>query len=226
MRLILLGPPGAGKGTQAEILSKAFDIPHISTGDMFREAVANGTRLGLQAKGFMEAGQLVPDDVTIGIVRERLRKPDCRRGFLLDGFPRTVPQAEALDRILEDLNEHLDAVISIEVPEDKIVRRLSLRRVCGDCGTIYHLETKPPAPDGRCKVCGGEIYQRADDSEETVRKRLEVYRLQTEPLIRYYERKGLLRRVSGDSDIETVSKETFRILERLQNDSLEDRRSD
>lgn len=214
MRLILLGPPGAGKGTQAERLSKELEVPQISTGDMFREAVASGTSLGLQAKGFMDAGQLVPDDVTVGIVRERLSKPDCRKGFLLDGFPRTVPQAEALEEILNGLSEPLDAVISIEVPEGKIVRRLSQRRVCGDCGTIYHLETKPPAPNGRCSVCGGEIFQRADDSEETVRKRLEVYRLQTEPLIRYYEKKGLLRRVSGDNDIEAVSRETFRILGR------------
>lgn len=215
MRLILLGPPGAGKGTQAEKLSEAYAIPHISTGDMFREAVAEGTALGLQAKGFMEAGQLVPDEVTIGIVRERLHRPDCRKGFLLDGFPRTVPQAEALDEILSELSDGLDAVVSIEASEEKIVRRLSQRRVCGDCGTIYHMESKPPAPDGRCKACGGVIYQRADDSEETVRKRLEVYRLQTEPLIRYYERKGLLRRVSGDNDIETVSRETFKILERV-----------
>jgi adenylate kinase len=215
MRLILLGPPGAGKGTQAEKLSEAYGIPHISTGDMFREAVAEGTALGLQAKGFMESGQLVPDEVTIGIVRERLHRSDCRKGFLLDGFPRTVPQAEALDEILSELSEKLDAVINIEASEDKIVRRLSQRRVCGDCGTIYHMETKPPTPDGRCKVCGGEIYQRADDSEETVRKRLEVYRLQTEPLIRYYEKKGLLKRVSGDNDIETVSRETFKILERV-----------
>lgn len=215
MRLILLGPPGADKGTQAEKLSEAYGIPHISTGDMFREAVAEGTALGLQAKGFMESGQLVPDEVTIGIVRERLHRSDCRKGFLLDGFPRTVPQAEALDEILSELSEKLDAVINIEASEDKIVRRLSQRRVCGDCGTIYHMETKPPTPDGRCKVCGGEIYQRADDSEETVRKRLEVYRLQTEPLIRYYEKKGLLKRVSGDNDIETVSRETFKILERV-----------
>lgn len=213
--MILLGPPGAGKGTQAEKLSEAYGIPHISTGDMFREAVAEGTALGLQAKGFMESGQLVPDEVTIGIVRERLHRSDCRKGFLLDGFPRTVPQAEALDEILSELSEKLDAVINIEASEDKIVRRLSQRRVCGDCGTIYHMETKPPTPDGRCKVCGGEIYQRADDSEETVRKRLEVYRLQTEPLIRYYEKKGLLKRVSGDNDIETVSRETFKILERV-----------
>ncbi|HPZ54447.1 MAG TPA: adenylate kinase [Bacillota bacterium] len=215
MRLILLGPPGAGKGTQAERLSKELRIPHISTGDMFREAVASGSPLGLQAKGFMDAGQLVPDGVTVGIVRERLSRSDCRKGFLLDGFPRTVPQAEALEEILADLSESLDAVISIEVPEDVIVRRLSQRRVCGDCGTIYHLETKPPAPNGKCNVCGGDIFQRADDSEETVRKRLEVYRLQTEPLIRYYEKKGLLRRVSGDSDIETVFEETFRVLERV-----------
>lgn len=214
MRLILLGPPGAGKGTQAEKLSESFGIPHISTGDMFREAVAAGTSLGLQAKSFMDSGRLVPDEVTIGIVRERLQRCDCRKGFLLDGFPRTVPQAQALDEILGELSEELDAVVSIDVPEDKLVRRLSRRRVCRGCGTIYHLETKPPAPDGKCKVCGGELYQRDDDSEKTVRRRLEVYRLQTEPLIRYYEERGLLRQVSGDNDIETVNEDTLSILGR------------
>jgi adenylate kinase len=209
MRLILLGPPGAGKGTQAESLSDTLGIPHISTGDMFREAVAAGTPLGMEAKSYMDAGKLVPDEVTIGIVRERLNRPDARSGFVLDGFPRTVPQAEALDRILDDLSEKIDAVVCIDVPEEKLVRRLSQRRVCRDCGTIYHLESKPPGPDGRCTACGGELYQRDDDTEETVRRRLEVYRLQTEPLIRYYERRGLLRTVSGDQDIDSVNRDTL-----------------
>ncbi|NLU43201.1 MAG: adenylate kinase [Firmicutes bacterium] len=214
MRLILLGPPGAGKGTQAESLSATLGIPHISTGDMFREAVAAGTPLGREAKSYMDAGKLVPDEVTIGIVRERLDRPDARSGFVLDGFPRTVPQAEALDEILKDLSEKIDAVVCIDVPEDKLVRRLSRRRVCRGCGAIYHLETKPPGPDGRCTVCGGELYQRDDDTEETVRRRLEVYRLQTEPLIRYYEKRGLLRTVSGDKDIDSVNRDTLAALGR------------
>jgi adenylate kinase len=214
MRLILLGPPGAGKGTQAESLSATLGIPHISTGDMFREAVAAGTPLGKEAKSYMDAGKLVPDQVTIGIVRDRLNRSDARSGFVLDGFPRTVPQAEALDEILDDLSEKIDAVVCIDVPEDRLVRRLSRRRVCRDCGAIYHLESKPPGPDGRCTACGGELYQRDDDTEETVRRRLEVYRLQTEPLIRYYQKRDLLRTVSGDQDIASVNRDTLTALGR------------
>ncbi len=204
MRLILLGPPGAGKGTQAEKIIEEFGIPHISTGDMFRGAIAQGTELGMQAKSFMDKGQLVPDDVTIGIVRERLKQEDTKNGFLLDGFPRTVPQADALGEILDSLGVNLDAVIEIEADDEAIVKRLTQRRVCRECGALYHLTNKPPREDGRCSVCGGEVYQRSDDTPETVRKRLEVYKSQTAPLIEYYDRKGLLLKVDGDKPIDEV----------------------
>lgn len=204
MKIILLGPPGAGKGTQAETLVKKHDIPHISTGDMFRKAIKEGTDLGLKAKSFMDQGKLVPDEVTIGIVRERLAQGDCKNGFLLDGFPRTVPQAEALDKILSDMNTTLDAVISIEVANEKLVGRLTGRRVCKTCGATYHVMFNPSNKEGICDKCGGELYQRSDDSENTVRSRLEVYEQQTEPLIAYYRVEGILKPIDGDQEISKV----------------------
>ncbi|MCL4426455.1 MAG: adenylate kinase [Firmicutes bacterium] len=204
MRLLLLGPPGAGKGTQARRLTERLQIPHISTGDMFRQAMAQGTPLGLAAKSYMERGQLVPDDVTIGLVRERLGEADCERGFLLDGFPRTVPQADALGRILGDVGRPLDQAINLEVPEKRLIERAVGRRVCPNCGATYHVVYNPPRLPEICDVCGHPLRQRDDDREETVKRRLEVYYQQTEPLIRYYEEAGLLKNVNGDQDMDSV----------------------
>jgi adenylate kinase len=204
MRLVLLGPPGAGKGTQAEVLVVKLNIPHISTGDIFRQAIKDGTGLGKKAKEFMDAGKLVPDEVTVGIVRERICQKDCVPGFLLDGFPRTVIQAEALDGILKELNTGLDAVINIEVPKEKLISRLTGRRVCKGCGTTYHIAFNPPKNDGVCNKCGGELHQRADDTEETVLNRLNVYEKQTAPLIEYYSEQDLLKRINGDRPIDEV----------------------
>ncbi len=212
MRLILLGPPGAGKGTQAQILVEELGIPHISTGDMFRAAMKGGTELGLKAKSYVDKGELVPDSVTIGLVRERLALPDCKKGFLLDGFPRTAAQAEALDELLAGLDMALDAVVNIQVEPEVLVNRLSNRRTCRNCGAVYHLLYKPPASPGKCDTCGGELYQRPDDNEATVRNRLEVYTAQTRPLIDFYQRKGLLRSVDGEKPVEQVTTQIRREL--------------
>ena len=199
-----MGLPGAGKGTQAEQIVDKYEIPHISTGDMFRSAIKEGTDLGLQAKSFMDKGELVPDEVTIGIVRERLSKADCEKGFLLDGFPRTVPQAEALETILSDLNREIDFVINIDVEKELLMERLTGRRICKSCGSTYHLVFNPPATEGVCDRCNGELYQRADDNEETVQNRLEVNLKQTKPLLDFYETKGYLRNINGQQDIRKV----------------------
>lgn len=204
MHILLMGPPGAGKGTQAAKLVEQFSIPHISTGDMFRAAVKAGTPLGQQAKQCMDAGQLVPDSVTIGIVKERLAEPDCKEGFILDGFPRTTEQAEALDRTLQELGIKLDRVINIIVPDDVLVRRLTGRRICRSCGATYHLEFNPSKQGAICDKCSGEIYQRDDDREETVTKRLAVYQAQTKPLIEYYQDRGLYTEIDGQQDIDKV----------------------
>ena len=204
MNLVLMGLPGAGKGTQAEQIVDKYEIPHISTGDMFRSAIKEGTVLGLQAKSFMDKGELVPDEVTIGIVRERLSKADCEKGFLLDGFPRTVPQAEALETILSDLNREIDFVINIDVKKELLMERLTGRRICKSCGSTYHLVFNPPATEGVCDRCDGELYQRADDNEETVQNRLEVNLKQTKPLLDFYETKGYLRNINGQQDIRKV----------------------
>lgn len=214
MRLILLGPPGAGKGTQAVRLAERYRVPHISTGDMFRAALAEGTELGLKAKSYMEKGVLVPDEVTIGIVRERLSKPDVAAGFVLDGFPRTVPQAEALDAILSERKSPLDAVVNITASRTELIRRLTGRRVCRQCGRVYHMVTDPPEDGARCRVCGGEVYQRPDDTEETVVKRLTTFEQETKPLIDYYTKKGIIITVDGDRDIGVVFREITEDLDR------------
>jgi adenylate kinase len=205
--LILLGPPGAGKGTQAERIAASYKVPHISTGDIFRAAIKEGTPLGNKAKSFLDAGELVPDEVVIGIVTERIDGSDCQKGFLLDGFPRTIPQADALNEYLASENRKLDRVINIAVDPESLVRRLSGRRVCRDCGAPYHVETKREKVSGLCDICGGELYQRDDDQEETIRKRLAVYQNQTEPLISYYQKKGLLLTVDGGLSIDQVWEE-------------------
>jgi adenylate kinase len=215
MNLVLMGLPGAGKGTQAEKIVEKYDIPHISTGDMFRAAMKEGTELGLKAKSFMDQGALVPDEVTIGIVRERLSKSDCQKGFLLDGFPRTVPQAEALEDILAELNKRIDYVLNIDVNQDILMERLTGRRICKSCGATYHLVFNPPAKEGVCDKCGGELYQRADDNAETVTNRLQVNIEQTKPLLNFYETKGYLRNIDGQQDINKVFSDVDSLLEGL-----------
>jgi len=197
LNLVLLGAPGSGKGTQAERISPAFGIPHISTGDILRGAVRDGTAMGLQAKRFMDAGDLVPDQVVIGIIRDRLVQPDAERGFMLDGFPRTLEQARALDEMLAEAGRALNAVLMIDVPEEELVQRLSGRRACRACGKGCNVVFDPPKTEGVCDACGGELFQRDDDNEETVRNRLEVYRRQTEPLVGYYSRRHILSSVFG-----------------------------
>lgn len=216
MNLILLGAPGAGKGTQAKIITDNFKIPQISTGDMLREAVAKGTELGKKAKEFMNQGKLVPDEVVIGIVKERLKQKDCENGFILDGFPRTIAQAEALDRIMAEFGKRIDAVININVPEEEVVRRIVNRRICKKCGAIYHLIYDPPKKSGICDKCGGELYQRDDDKEAIVRERFGIYKKNTEPLIDYYKKKGILYDVDGTKDIEKVKAEILSILKKIK----------
>lgn len=201
MRVILLGPPGAGKGTQAKLLVDRLQIPQISTGDMLRAAVKDGTPLGQQAKAFMDRGALVPDDVIIGLVRERLQRADCARGYILDGFPRTVAQAEALEKTLADLRLSLDHVLCLDVPSEDLVVRIAGRRTCRQCGAMSHVRFSPTKREGVCDACGGETYQRDDDREETVRRRLAVYADQTAPLVRFYDGRGLLRRIAGTGEI-------------------------
>jgi adenylate kinase len=215
-----MGLPGAGKGTQAERIVEKYDIPHISTGDMFRAAMKEETELGLQAKSFIDKGELVPDEVTIGIVRDRLGKDDCQKGFLLDGFPRTVAQANALEGILADLNKQIDFVINIDVKKDVLMERLTGRRICKSCGATYHLVFNPPAVAGVCDKCDGELYQRADDNEETVANRLEVNLKQTEPLLNFYSDKGYLRTINGYQDIDQVFVDVDQLLGGLVHDHL------
>ncbi len=195
--LILLGPPGAGKGTQAGRIVADYGIPHISTGDILRAAVKNQTQMGLEAKRYMDAGELVPDSVVIGIVKDRLQEPDTAKGFLMDGFPRTIPQAEALDEVLVSLGRAVTKTLVLLVDEDLLIKRLTGRRICRSCQTPFHVMFTPPKVEGVCDVCGGELYQRDDDTEATVRNRLEVYRNQTEPLIDYYDEAGVVARIDG-----------------------------
>jgi adenylate kinase len=205
LRVILIGAPGAGKGTQARKLSDEFGVPHIATGDMFRTAVSQGTPMGIAAKRFMDRGELVPDDVTVGIVEERLSGPDAAAGFVMDGFPRTVTQATAFDAILSRMGRRLDAAIEIAMPRDQLIQRLTQRRVCSKCQASYQLTSAPPKVAGICDRCGGELIQRDDDSEKTVAKRLDVYDRQTAPLLSYYKGSGLLKTVDGSQSIDAVN---------------------
>lgn len=207
-----MGPPGSGKGTRAKIIGKMYDIPVITTGDMLREAVSEGTELGKQADGYMKKGELVRDDIVIGIVEERMGKSDLDRGFILDGFPRSVRQAEALDRILNKLETMIDTVLYIDAKPETILERLSLRRSCSKCGAIYHLNYKPPENEGACNECGGELFHREDDREEIILHRFEVYEKQTYPILERYENRGKVQRMDGEIKIEEISDEVERIL--------------
>jgi adenylate kinase len=204
VRLIFLGPPGAGKGTQARALAQGWGVPQIATGEMLRDAVAAGTPLGREAKRIMDTGALVPDDVMIGLIADRLRQPDAAPGFILDGFPRTIAQAEALERLLKDLGQSLDRVVYFEVAEPELVRRLTGRRLCRKCQTAFHVVSAPPRKPGVCDRCGGELYQREDDGEATVRNRLHVYERQTAPLLDYYRNRNMLTTVAGEGPVETI----------------------
>ncbi|MBE3569040.1 MAG: adenylate kinase [Bacillales bacterium] len=215
MNLVLMGLPGAGKGTQAEKIVEKYEIPHISTGDMFRAAMKEGTDLGLKAKSYIDNGELVPDEVTIGIVRERLSKDDCKKGFLLDGFPRTVAQAEALESIMNGLGKKIDYVINIDVDKDLLLERLTGRRICKNCGSTYHLVFNPPKVPGKCDRCGGELYQRADDNAATVQNRLDVNLKQTQPLLDFYSEKGYLKNIDGTQEINKVFEDIDQLLGNL-----------
>ncbi|MGM0420137.1 MAG: adenylate kinase [Bacillota bacterium] len=212
MNLVFLGLPGAGKGTQAKKLSKNYGIPHISTGDIFREAIKNKTDLGVKAKEYIDAGELVPDNITNGIVKERLKKEDCSNGFILDGYPRTLDQAEALDKALESLNTSLDLVLYIHVEEEELIRRLTGRRICEDCGATYHVDFNPPKEEGVCDKCGGNLIQRDDDNEETVQRRIAVNKEKTKKLIDYYTERNLLTKIHANKSINEVYEEIKSVL--------------
>ncbi|AGS71244.1 adenylate kinase [Streptomyces collinus] len=221
MRIVLVGPPGAGKGTQAVRLAEKLSVPHISTGDLFRANISQQTELGKLAKSYMDAGNLVPDEVTIAMAKDRMEQPDAVGGFLLDGFPRNVSQAEALDQLLQTEGITLDAVLDLEVPEAEVVKRIAGRRICrNDSSHVFHVTYSPPKQEGVCDVCGGELYQRDDDSEETVRKRLEVYHTQTEPIIDYYKSQGLVRTISALGPVDEV---TERALDALKREKAENK---
>lgn len=216
MNIILMGLPGAGKGTQASEIVKKFPIPHISTGDMFRKAIKDGTDLGKEAKSFMDRGELVPDEVTVGIVKDRISEDDAKKGFLLDGFPRTIEQAEALNEIMQELDRKIDAVINIEVAEEELMNRLTGRRICEKCGTTYHLVFNPPKVEGICDLDGGKLYQREDDNPETVANRLNVNVKQSKPILEFYDNKKVLKNIDGSKDIKVVTEDVIDILENLK----------
>ncbi len=204
MKIIMLGAPGAGKGTQAQMIADKYEIPHVSTGDIFRENVKNGTELGMEAKRYMDQGALVPDELTVKILLDRVAKDDCKNGYVLDGFPRTIPQAEVLDNALNEIGEKIDYAINVDVPDENIIRRMSGRRACLSCGATYHIEHVPPKKEGICDRCGKELVLRDDDKEETVKNRLDVYHKQTQPLIDFYTKKGVLKTVDGTVDMKDV----------------------
>ncbi len=212
MRLVLLGAPGAGKGTQAKKLIEKYGIPQISTGDILRAAVAAGTPLGKEAKSYMDKGELVPDRIVLGMVEERLKQDDCKKGYILDGFPRNVAQAEALDKLLNALGMPLDAALSVDVPFDDLMKRLTGRRTCKACAQMYNVYFNPPKKEGVCDKCGGELFQRDDDKEATIKKRLEVYNSQTAPLIEYYSKKGILKSVKGTGSIDEIFNNLCKVL--------------
>ena len=212
MKIVLLGPPGAGKGTQAKSISNRYSIPHISTGDIFRKNISENTPLGIEAKSYMDNGQLVPDEVTINMVKDRLQQDDCKNGYLLDGFPRTVHQAEALDNFLTEREASIDTALLIEVPKEFILERMTGRRVCPSCGASYHIKFNPPTNDGKCDLCGSDVIQRKDDTEETVKERLDVYENQTQPLIDFYKNKKQLSVVDGTQAINEVFESICKIL--------------
>ncbi len=212
--VILMGPPASGKGTQAERLQETLDLPHVASGDLFRYNLKNETSLGLQAKRYMDQGELVPDDITIAMVLDRLSRPDCEKGALLDGFPRTVTQAQALDEALAEQGHAIDLVLNIQVPEEELIARVTGRRLCRNCGASYHIKFNPPEEPGICDKCGGELYQRDDDTEETARKRLEVYEEQTKPVLDYYDNKGILVDIDGDQSIDEVTQALHAAIEK------------
>ena len=212
MKIIMLGAPGAGKGTQAKKIASKYEIPHISTGDIFRANIKNGTELGKKAKSFMDQGLLVPDELTVDLVMDRIQKEDCKNGYILDGFPRTIPQAEALDQALKVLGDKLDYAIEVDVPDENIVKRMAGRRACVHCGATYHIVHAPTKVENICDVCGGDLILRDDDKPETVTKRLTVYHNQTKPLIDYYKEEGILETVDGTADLEDVFKAVVAIL--------------
>ncbi|WP_373600669.1 adenylate kinase [Paraclostridium bifermentans] len=212
MRIILLGPPGAGKGTQAAGIVEKYNIPHISTGDIFRKNIKEGTDLGKKAKGFIDQGLLVPDELTVGLVTDRISQADCANGFMLDGFPRNVAQAQHLDEYLKEVGISLSTVVNIEVDKDILVGRAVGRRICKSCGATYHVEFNPPKVDGVCDVCGGELYQRADDNEETVSKRIQVYLDETKPLVDYYSKEGIIANINGEQSIDKVFEDIVKAL--------------
>ncbi len=213
LNMIIMGPPGAGKGTQAKKIIAKYNIPHISTGDMFREAISEGTPLGLLAQKFINDGHLVPDDVTIGLVKERLAKDDCANGYLLDGFPRTIPQAEALEKISKEINREIGLVISIETPKEELIRRITGRLVCKNCGAPYHKDSRKPKVEGVCDICGGPLVQRKDDNKEALEVRLEAYDNQTKPLLDFYKQKGLLHTLDGIKGVDVLMEDIQKILE-------------
>lgn len=215
MRTVLLGAPGSGKGTQGVFLSQKFAIPQISTGDLLRAAVREGSELGKKAKSAMDAGALVSDDIVIGLIRERLSQPDAQNGYILDGFPRNIPQAEALDVMLQEVGQPLEGVVLLEVPFDELMQRLTGRRTCKDCGAIFNVHLSPPAEEGVCDNCGGELFQRQDDNAETIENRLKVYQDQTAPLIGYYQQKNQLHSLNGTGDIESITAAVGTVFDKL-----------
>ena len=212
MKIIMLGAPGAGKGTQAKMIADKYGVPHVSTGDIFRANIKNGTELGMEAKKYMDQGLLVPDELTVKILLDRVSQPDCKNGYVLDGFPRTIPQAEALDKALAELGESIDYAIDVDVPDENIVKRMSGRRACVSCGATYHVVHVPPKKEGICDRCGSELILRDDDKPETVKNRLDVYHKQTQPLIDFYTKKGVLKTVDGTVDMQDVFKAIVAIL--------------